>query len=179
MRTHTTELESCVLSIVNASAPCTAYSVRMTLAQSASSFWSGSTGAVYPLLRRLEERGLVEADDHSWGNGAKRLFRLTRAGRAELRRWARTLPEWTGATTMDAIRTRIFAFDSLTDRERRGFVERAEALTRTYIRRLREEIAELRAAGRRWDAAGTTGGLRELEARLRWLREIRALLDSK
>lgn len=178
MRTYNTELECCVLSIVNANAPCTAYSVRMTLAQSASSFWSGSTGAVYPLLRRLEERGLVAADDRPWGESAKKLFRLTRTGRAELKRWARTLPEWTGATTMDPIRTRIFAFNSLSDRERRRFVERAEALTRDCIRRLREETAELRADGRKWDAAGTTGALRELEARLRWLREIRALLDS-
>jgi DNA-binding PadR family transcriptional regulator len=173
MRSYTTELECCVLSIVKAHEPCTAYTVRRTLAESASSFWSGSSGSVYPLLRRLEAQGLVATDDEPWGEGSKRLFRLTREGRAELKQWVRDLPDWSGSTTMDAIRTRVFAFEALTDRERRTFVDRAEQLTRASIRRMRDEAAELTAAGKPWEAIGTMGGVRELEARLRWLREVR------
>jgi DNA-binding PadR family transcriptional regulator len=173
MREANTELESCVLSIVRDREPCTAYAVRMTLAASASSFWSGSSGAVYPLLRRLQARGLVEVVDQPWGEGSKKLFRLTRAGRAEVKHWVRSLPEWSGAVTMDPIRTRVFALDALTLRERELFLDRSEELTRESIARLKDEIAASRKAGRHWEAIGTTGALRELEARLRWLAEVR------
>jgi DNA-binding PadR family transcriptional regulator len=54
-------LEGCVLGILWERGPCTAYAARKVLRESPSPYWSGSAGAVYPLLARLEGRRLVRA----------------------------------------------------------------------------------------------------------------------
>ncbi|MBV8631336.1 MAG: helix-turn-helix transcriptional regulator [Silvibacterium sp.] len=50
--------------------------------------FSDSPGSIYPALRRLEERGLVKSRiQERSGLHRRRLYRLTPAGAAELRRW--------------------------------------------------------------------------------------------
>ncbi len=51
------ELEAVVLGLVWSDGPCTAYAVRRTVQASLSAQWSGSAGAVYPAVARLEQRG--------------------------------------------------------------------------------------------------------------------------
>jgi hypothetical protein len=57
----TSELEGVVLGHLWKRGPCTTYSIRKELLQSPSSHWSASAGAIYPLLARFEERGLVRS----------------------------------------------------------------------------------------------------------------------
>src|SRR5262252_5160459 len=51
--------------------------------------FSDSPGAIYPALRRLEKQGFVrsQVQDRA-GLRRRRLFRITSAGQAELKRWA-------------------------------------------------------------------------------------------
>ena len=91
-----------------------------------------------------------------------------------MKRWLTELPEWSGLVSLDPIRTRIFWLGSLTARERTRYLDEAESLTLRAIRRIQERITKLEAEGRPWHAIGTEGALRELEARLRWLRDVRA-----
>ena len=59
-----------------------------------------SPGALYPALRRLEERGLLHAEKQvSSGRRALRLYQLTDAGLAVFLEWLRTpvVPETVGA----------------------------------------------------------------------------------
>ena len=58
------------------------YDVIRDLEQRFSGLYSPSAGTVYPRLAKLEEEGLVERTDE----GRKALYRLTDAGRAEIRR---------------------------------------------------------------------------------------------
>ena len=59
------ELEAVVLGLVWSDGPCTAYAVRRTVQASLSAQWSGSAGAVYPAVARLEGPGT--ADLHAVG----------------------------------------------------------------------------------------------------------------
>lgn len=62
-------------------APRYGYEVIRALEERFSGLYSPSAGTVYPRLSRLEEEGLVERHD----TGRKAVYRITEAGRAEVR----------------------------------------------------------------------------------------------
>ncbi len=67
-----TELESTVLGVVWLRGPCTAYVIRQEFLASSSSYWTASTGAIYPVLRRLEGAGMIRAGGRGWWRGRKK-----------------------------------------------------------------------------------------------------------
>ena len=72
-----TELEGTVLGLVWARQPCTPYRVRREFTDSPSPYWSGSAGAIYPLMARLESAGLLRSAPHATGERGSRRYRLT------------------------------------------------------------------------------------------------------
>lgn len=168
-----TELECCVLGIIHQKQPCTAYDVRRELQISQSSFWSGSAGSVYPLLERLASRKWVTAEPQPWGDGKKQVYRLTAAGSRVLKQWVRALPPWSGAVTVDPIRTRVFFFALLTPGQRLAFLDDAEAKTKASLAAAREAAASLRRAGDPFGALGYGGAAKELQSRLAWIASVR------
>lgn len=62
-------------------APRHGYEVIRALEERFDGMYSPSAGTVYPRLARLEEEGLVEREDE----GRKAVYRITEAGRAEVR----------------------------------------------------------------------------------------------
>jgi DNA-binding PadR family transcriptional regulator len=67
--------------------PRSGYDVKATVDRSTRFFWSASYGQIYPELRRLEQEGLIEGEDAPNGRRARRVYRLTEAGRSELEAW--------------------------------------------------------------------------------------------
>jgi PadR family transcriptional regulator AphA len=67
--------------------PRSGYEIKAVVDRSTRFFWAASYGQIYPELRRLEREGLIEGEDASKGGRARRLYRLTPAGRGELERW--------------------------------------------------------------------------------------------
>jgi DNA-binding PadR family transcriptional regulator len=65
----------------------TAYRLRQAFLASPSVEWSGSAGAVYPALRRLNEAGLISAAPSEDRRGTEH-YRVTKAGEAALLNWA-------------------------------------------------------------------------------------------
>ncbi|UCE02881.1 MAG: PadR family transcriptional regulator [Candidatus Latescibacterota bacterium] len=172
-----TELESCVLAILAQSEPCTAYAVRRFLSASLSSYWSASAGAIYPLLRRLEARGWIRAQESRWGTRVRRAFKLTRAGRRHLREWlSPPLPTWAIAYTYDPVRTRVFFLEAAPPAQQRAFLDDAIAQTEAILLRHRSELNAPGVEFPPFEAIGRRGAIEELETRLRWLRAIRARL---
>lgn len=82
-----TELEGAVLSEIQHRGQKTAFQVRRAFAVSFSLEWKGSAGAVYPAVKRLEQRGLIQASA-AQGGRATRTLSLTRLGKKELMSWA-------------------------------------------------------------------------------------------
>src|SRR5262252_1915289 len=102
-----TELEGAVLGVIARSSPCTPYRVRRVFLDSPSPYWSGSAGAIYPLLRRLEQRGLLTSRKRRTGRRAALAYTLTARGTQAFRAWLQ--PPWPTVVTgvpADPLRTR-------------------------------------------------------------------------
>jgi DNA-binding PadR family transcriptional regulator len=109
-RFQLTELEGAVLGVILRAGTCTAYAVRRAFATSPSRFWTGSAGAVYPLVARLERRGLLAARRDRRDGRARRELTVTPAGRRAFEAWLLD-PDRAADFGFDPLRTRLFYSD--------------------------------------------------------------------
>ena len=175
-----TELESCVLGVVWLRGPCTAYVVRQEFLVSESSHWSGSAGAIYPLLRRLEQERLIRARMHAWGKGKKREFEITDRGLEQLRNWiGPPLPQWTAAPTFDPVRTRMSFLGALPAAKRAKFVAEARKNVDEEMKILEAKIADHDSEAEPFEHLVIKGTIHELEARAKWLSEVAREISSR
>ena len=170
-----TELEGAVLGAISLHAPCTPYRVRRVFLDSPSPYWSGSAGAIYPLIARLRRRGMVRSTREVSGGGrAARLYALTPRGRGAFRTWVK--PPWSAAVTgipADPLRTRVSFLGTLSAPERARFWDEAIAAVEPDLRRHERERRAGWHAGERWEAVVAEGALETLRARLAWLSAAR------
>lgn len=82
-----TDLEGAILSEVHHRGCETAFQVRRAFARSPSIEWRGSTGAIYPAVRRLEGAALIRGEATGEARRTRRLT-VTEAGQAALLAWA-------------------------------------------------------------------------------------------
>ena len=168
------ELECFILGLVWKYGPCTAYSLRQKLQGSPSTQWSGSAGAIYPLVRRLERGGLLKSRSAGRGKRASQEYTITPRGEAALRHWmGPPLPADALTVSHDPLRSRARFLAALPPGQRRAWIDAA-------LESLREVTARIRA----WEAANyddgdpmvpllTRSGLLDVKARQAWLREAR------
>jgi PadR family transcriptional regulator AphA len=70
------------------------YDIKRIYAQSLGNFWSESYGAIYPILKRLEEEGLAtRAVERQAGKPDRNVYTITDLGRVELHRWLALPPD--------------------------------------------------------------------------------------
>jgi DNA-binding PadR family transcriptional regulator len=166
-----TELEACVLGLVLSEGPCTPYAIFSVLRDSPSPQWSGSAGAIYPVFRRLQSRGLVVFKAQSQGRRSSRVCRATAAGKEALRRWlGPPFPEWIAEVPNDPLRTRVRFLDVLPPARRRAFLAEAMARLAEQVERLEEDLLarpSLTAA----EVAMARGAVLLVQARLAWITE--------
>ena len=82
-----TTLEYALLGLVTQS-PQSGYDLRKTFETTAMGSFSGSPGAIYPALRRLERQGLIEGEvDASTALRPRMVFHPTGTGREALEAW--------------------------------------------------------------------------------------------
>jgi len=169
-----TELERVVLGVVWMYEPCSAYTVRRDFLTSTSSYWSGSAGAIYPVMARLEALGLIRATELPWGRRTKKEYRVTAKGRRELESWVRPpLEPWTAAPTFDPVRTRLIFLETLDPADRTAFLDQAEQNLRDRIEESKRLRPRNQAEMRPFEYFAFVGTIFELEGRLRWLRWVR------
>lgn len=167
-----TELEGTVLGVLWARQPCTPYQVRREFIESPSPYWSGSAGAIYPLLARLEAAGLVVSVAHATGARKSRLYRVTPAGRGRLRRWVVSpgTAELVGVPP-DPLRMRVALLAVLPPARRLAFLQKIEAGLRKLLE-FEEAQAVARRAGDPSFAWMARGAIAMQKTRLKWLRGI-------
>jgi PadR family transcriptional regulator AphA len=73
--------------------PMSGYEIKSIVDKSTRFFWAASYGQIYPELRRLAAAGLIEGKASPQGGRRRNVYRLTRAGRKELRAWLDADPE--------------------------------------------------------------------------------------
>ena len=75
-------------------APSSGYDLKRIFAATPMGLYQPSSGALYPALRRLEQKGLVQAQDPASQDGQsarhRRVYEPTQAGRAAHLNWLRT-----------------------------------------------------------------------------------------
>lgn len=97
-----------VLGVVSVEQPCTSYRVMMAFKSSTSTYFSGSAGALYPLLLRLEKSGFVTSKKNYRTKRISRDYLITPKGRKELKRWIEEPQvDRDGAFTIDLLRARV------------------------------------------------------------------------
>src|SRR6266516_4274883 len=70
--------------------PMSGYEIKSLVDRSTRFFWAASYGQIYPELRRLADAGLIEGKASPQGGRKRNVYRLTPAGRRELRAWLET-----------------------------------------------------------------------------------------
>jgi DNA-binding PadR family transcriptional regulator len=174
------ELEGAVLGLVWVHAPCTTYRVRQFFLRSPSPHWSGSAGAVYPLLERLTRRRLLVFETRFTGRRSGREYRLSRRGLEELRRWtAGGISERTAGVPVDPLRVRIRFLGSLSPKQRNTFLSEARRKVRAHVRMVERDCRARRADGDTFSYLTARGALLALRARMTWLREVQQLASSE
>ena len=167
-----TEVEGCALGVVWQRGPCTAYEVRMEFAVSSTPRWSASAGSIYPALKRLLAKRLVEAEAEDWGPRSKTRFAITARGLAQLHRWVGPpFDAGLAGPTFDPIRTRSCFLGAMTRPLRAKFVRQARRDTHAALEVLRAEAALPYDEGD-FEAMSLRGSILELEARIQWLDEL-------
>jgi PadR family transcriptional regulator, regulatory protein AphA len=67
--------------------PMSGYEIKSLVDKSTRFFWAASYGQIYPELRKLSADGLIEGKASPQGGRRRNVYRLTAAGRRELRDW--------------------------------------------------------------------------------------------
>jgi DNA-binding PadR family transcriptional regulator len=69
--------------------PQSGYDIKTKVDNSTRFFWAASYGQIYPELKLLAERGLIEPDGAAEGGRRRTRYRITDAGHAALAEWIR------------------------------------------------------------------------------------------
>jgi DNA-binding PadR family transcriptional regulator len=160
-----TELEGAILTEIGYRQRHTAFKVRQAFKSSPSSYWQGSAGSVYPAIRRLVERGLVEAIASGDARGTHALC-LTADGKAALIEWALDAQASVAIGT-DPFRLRAGLWQTLDVAEQISHAERLIASTRQAI----TSLEKYREQQDQYEAVQADLAIELQQLRLGWLKK--------
>lgn len=121
-----TDNEGSLLALVLRRQPVTAYQLLKIYEQSPVSSFNESKGSLYPLIRRMKQRGLLAAQRVSGDGRNAELLTCTDGGRDAVRDWvlqvrpSHVLPD-------DPLRTKIISFGLLDPDQQREWIDRLRA----------------------------------------------------
>ena len=121
-----TELEGLLLAKVARMAPITAYELKQSVAAAPSRFWSGSAGAIYPAVKRLQMRGLLRTQNATVGRRKAVAYDLSPDGKVAFRNWVTDL-ERAIDPGVDPLRMRMLFLDLIPTERRNAFLARVDA----------------------------------------------------
>jgi len=154
--------------------PQSGYDLRKIFEAMAIGSYSGSPGAIYPALRRLEREGLVEGEiDSTTALRPKKVFRPTKAGRKTLGNWlARDIELEDVERRIDELMLR-FAFHWVLDSRAatRRFLERLVVLVEEYLGELGRQRDGLPEETPLHARLALAAGIEQYRACARWARK--------
>ena len=171
------DMEAVVLGVVWRDGPCTAYHVRKEFVESPATFWSGSQGAIYPLLKKLEKLGLIEVEPDKTDKRKTKSLTVSRKGKRQLSTWYD--PNLVGGQVLrefDGLRSRVFFIEVLTDKQRQRFFDHV----RLELTQQQENAKErLKTETCRINKLALQGMIASDNARMDWMRVVERELDAK
>ncbi|WP_425505266.1 PadR family transcriptional regulator [Sphingomonas sinipercae] len=174
-----TELEGVILGIVHSRGVCSTYAIRRRFEQSPTWGWSSSKGSIYPAVRRLTARGLLVGAQSRETERGTELLQITATGKHELAAWITALTPEMGGAPVDPIRTRVNYLGALVAKDRNTFLAAAEKSIRDALDRASAAENDPLASDN-WTLHATALGIQlQLQAKLRWIEELRKLPRSR
>lgn len=172
MQSGLTDHEGTFLSLVLRLQPVTAYQVTKIYEDSPVSNFNTSKGKIYPLIRRLDERGLLVKRLVTGDRRGTEELSCTDSGREAVRSWVMEIRS-THLLLDDPLRTKVQSFGLLSNAERLQWIVAAKA-------QLHDKLAELDAYGKDVDvpfkALVHDNAVSALRARMDWLDRMLFLL---
>ncbi len=148
--------------------PCTAYRVHRDFSDSSSLFYSGSAGAIYPAIKRLEARGFIRARSVGTKRRPAKGYVLTKAGREAFQAWYFD-PILAADGGLDPLRLRFSTLNSQKPEKRSLFNDDMIKATAARLERMTEVICKFSTSSPDYFASRMEKAT--VEAKLKLLRD--------
>lgn len=159
-------LEFTVLGVILKRGPCVPNTIINEFVDSQTLVYRSGAGSIYPLMKRMHKAGLLDL--------VQKKYSLTEEGRQALRHWIMP-PFATGelATNLDVLRSRVYFLRLLSEEEIESFFREAIAGLQSLLANCQETLQVYQRSGDRFSEMAMLGTVRETEARIGWIQEIR------
>jgi DNA-binding PadR family transcriptional regulator len=165
------ELECFTLGLIWQIGPCTPYVIRKSMLDSPSTQWSGSAGAIYPLMRRLKTYGLLRVTQDATGRRKHETYSITPAGLKALKQWiGPPMSEEAITVTYDPLRSRARFLGVLTRRQQLAWLKAAMEVLEEVERRVKEWEKLYTDSDEFLRLVGHTGEV-DVQSRRKWMGE--------
>jgi len=173
------ELEGVVLGMLWAMGPKTAYSIRQYFLKSPNPHWATSAGTIYPLVKRLHERGFIRSERHATGRREGLIYTVAPNGVKALKRWiGPTPPPVATAVPIDPLRLRIRFMGVLTEKERKSLFTAARRDLKKSIEWLESEGVKNRNDKDPFLSLAFRGSIMTTKSRLAFLDEAEKMANA-
>lgn len=177
-RRELSELESFTLGLVWQLESCTPYQIRQQMLDSPSTEWSGSAGAVYPLIQRLTKRGLLKVASGATGRRKHKTYSITPVGLKILREWiGPPIADNAKTVTHDPLRSRVRFIGALDRRQQIVWIQSALQALEDIAAKVRQWQSQYADSDEFLRVVTRTGEL-DLQARRKWLKELLVQRES-
>lgn len=174
-----TELEACVLGLIKVKGPCTPYVVRKEFEKSPTPHWSGSTGAIYPLFKRMKAQNLIKEESSTNDRRGGKLYIITGEGDKALEDWLyQVLTPQVIGTPPDPLRNRVLFLGLISQEKRKNFLTRVKDGLEEQLKNVidgREDFDP----GNYFDYLQMSGAVFAAQARLDWIVKITGTLEKQ
>jgi DNA-binding PadR family transcriptional regulator len=154
--------------------PRSGYDLRKIFETTPMGHYSGSPGAIYPALRRLEQQGFIEGQvDRTTSLRPRQVFHPTKAGTENFRKWlAQGVQREDVIWRLEELMLR-FAFHSFlgSNTASREFLTSFEAEVDGYIKELRQQLKMVPTATPIHGKLALESGIEQYLAHRRWARK--------
>lgn len=163
-----TDNEGSLLGLVARTEPVTAYQLMKIYERSPQGNFNASSGGIYPLIKRLKQRGLLVVKQVKGDKRGTRQIMCSSLGHEAIRNWVQNIRS---AHTLleDPLRTKIMSFEHLTKTEQLAWVSNVR-------KQLTDKIADVVEYGASvsvpFQPLVHANAMSSLEWRLRWLDDV-------
>ena len=173
-----TDLEAVTLAYILRRQPCTPYQVRCSFDKSTTTRFSSSAGSIYPLIKRLHDRGFLTVDDDNTDARGSRRYSATREGHEQVQNWITGISDPADIGIYDPIRSRLLNLSLLPESARTSWLESMLELVQSQIEVIRDyETQSFEGDSRLYEIS--RDAVREEHAlRLRYLKRALAILTG-
>lgn len=173
-----TDLEAVTIAFIQRRQPCTPYQVRRSFEKSTTTRFSSSAGSIYPLMRRLAERGYLHSVDRESDGRNAIHYRVTAKGKRKVQRWIMGSGDTLVVGVYDPIRSRLLNLSLLPKADQLRWLETTIRLIEQQAEVIRRYEKQKFVGDERLYEIARFAMWEENALRLRWLRKALATIKD-